>query len=212
VIEPFLTKITGTVRRYWQKSPIFLTTVAIVSLLLSIASFAFLALGFNVVGASWVVWFAFAAIIFGGAACARLVEDRKDPAFHLIADIERSFWTRVPRLDGNPGSHSQIVLHFRVTNNTRGLLLLSSAKLVRPRLWGTRRTYVLSTLNPLLETYSSETHIHARATTKASLQFIIERDMDSKGRSMTIIVAVGDQRGSIQRLKIRRLEYRPGSL
>src|SRR6266702_5388317 len=198
MIEALFTRITGSILGYWQKSLIFLATAAIVSLLLSIASFAFLALGLNAVGAHWVVWFAFAAIIFGGAACARLVEDRKNPPFHLIADIERSFWIRAPRSDGNSGLHSQIVLHFRVANNTRGPLLLSAAKLVRPRLWGARLTNVLSTLNTLLDTYSPETYVHARATTKAFLQFIIERDMDSKGRPMKIIVDVGDQRGSVQ--------------
>jgi hypothetical protein len=116
----------------------------------------FLTLGLNVVGANWVVGSAFAAIIFGGAAFARFVEDRKTPAFHLIADIKRSLWVRAPRSDGNSGLHSQIVLHFRVTNNTRGPLLLSAAKPVRPRLWGAWLTNILSTLNALLDTYSPE--------------------------------------------------------
>jgi len=156
MVEALFTRITGSLLGYWQKSLTFSRPLRLSQCCYRSHLSLFLTLGLNVVGANWVVGSAFAAIIFGGAAFARFVEDRKTPAFHLIADIKRSFWVRAPRSDGNSGLHSQIVLHFRVTNNTRGPLLLSAAKLVRPRLWGARLTNVLSTLNALLDTYSPE--------------------------------------------------------
>jgi hypothetical protein len=60
-------------------------------MLLSIASFAFVTLGLNVVGADWVVGSAFAAIIFGGAAFARFVERSQNSSISLDRGIKRSF-------------------------------------------------------------------------------------------------------------------------
>jgi hypothetical protein len=201
----FFASVLGAIFRFWERSLVFFGAAACACLLLAVASLASIALGFRAVNPSWVVWFVFGAIVFGVATIARLVEDWKNASFHLIADDQNSSFHRAPRADGNPGSHTQLSLHFRATNNLRGPLLLSKAKLIRPRPWGAKVEMHLATFSAFAGNYDSQHFIHARSTTKATAQIVLHRDIGSKKRKLTAVLEISDQRGSRQRVKFKDL-------
>lgn len=202
----FFASIFGAVLKFWERSLAFFLAVAIACLLLAVAAFVSLMLGFNAVSPSWVKWFVFGAIIFGVATFARLIEDIKNPPFYLIADEQISSWHRAPKADGNPGVHTRLVLHFRVTNNRRNPLLLLKAKLLRPRPWGTRTETQLATFAGWHGTYDSQHFVQARATTKAFVQITLHRDIGSEKQDIMCVLQVRNQRGARQRVRFNRLK------
>lgn len=206
-IGTIIAGVIGQLVKFWDKSLILFAALAICLFLLSGASLFFLAVGFKDVGAGWVVWFFFGGILASGFAFARFLQDRKNPPFVLIADEQNSFFHLAPRADGNPGKHTQLNLHFRATNNLRGPLLLSKAKLKRPRPRWAKVEMHLATFSVFHHNYDSGYFIQARSTAKAMAQVILHRDVGNKNE-LTVVLEISDQRGSKQRVKFRGIEQR----
>jgi hypothetical protein len=200
-----ITSALGLVAKFWEKSLNFFIAVTIGCFLLAGASLLFIFLGFKDISTNLVMWFCFAGIVAGVFLIARLIEERRNRPFHLIADEQSSFFHLAKRADGNPGRHTQLSLHFRATNNLRGPLLLSKAKLIRPRARGAKIDVRLATKG-MRGDYDSGNFIQARSTAEATAQIMLQRDVGDKEK-LTVVLEVSDQRGSRERVKFKNLEH-----
>jgi hypothetical protein len=124
---------------------------------------------------------------------------------HLIADDFQSFWSQSRQKDGR--ITTQFCFRMKVTNLTDGPIVLSTLRLLKPRL---RRDddelarHIL-TRHPIANVYGFDNPIVPGAISRASCDIIVNRPIGKSGRKITAVVAISDQRGRWHKLKFEKL-------
>jgi hypothetical protein len=135
----------------------------------------------------------------------RTWDGRPPKTVHLIADDFQSFWSQSRQKDGR--ITTQFCFRMKVTNLTDGPIVLSTLRLLKPRL---RRDddelarHIL-TRHTSANVYGFDNPIVPGAISRASCDIIVDRPIGKAGRKITAIAAISDQRGRWHKLKFEKL-------
>ena len=178
-------RLANILLRLWQQGETFLWSIAATCA----AIFAILCVGWvlNIGSApttfeSYRLVLFVAAVAFGILAIFRTGEGRPPRTVHLIADDNQSFWGQSRQKDGRVTT--QFCFRMQPTNLTDGPIVLSTLRLLKPRV---RRTddelarHVL-TRHPCANIYGSENLIMPQAISRASCDIILDRPIRVPGK------------------------------
>lgn len=152
-------------------------------------------------------WLAIGAFAFGILSGAKIIEQRLSKTVHLMADDRQSFWSQTRQTDGEVTT--QFVFRMRATNLTDKPILLSTVRLLRPRI--RRRDHEIARHiftrhpGPNSNLYGSEYPISPGGTSSASSDIIVDRPIGRLGQAITAVVAVSDQFGRWHKVKFEKL-------
>jgi hypothetical protein len=133
--------------------------------------------------------------------------ERERSALSFVPDEQQSFWHAVVQPDGR--TRTQISLRYQVTNFSQSNVMLSLARLYRPRVRHDRiSSNILLTKhpNPTKDVHSSQYPVMPNSLTYGAVTFMIERSVGRKGKPMRVVIGLQDHAGRWHKVVFSRLK------